>query len=197
MIEILVATGNKNKIREFREILGDKYDIKSLKDVGIDIDVKEDSDTFFGNAYKKASEISKLTGKITIADDSGLIVDALAGAPGVHSARYSGENATDETNRKKLLQEMSGVQERSARFHASIVLYYPSGEYVHAEGQTEGEILLEEVGDNGFGYDSLFYSKDLGMSFGLATNEQKNAISHRGRALKSLVSILEKRNDAS
>ncbi|MBR2479789.1 MAG: RdgB/HAM1 family non-canonical purine NTP pyrophosphatase [Clostridia bacterium] len=190
-MEIIAATGNINKVREFREILGERYQIKSLKDISLSIDIEEDADTFFGNALKKAREISLITGKVVLADDSGLIVDALGGAPGVFSARYSGENATDASNRAKLLKEMEGVQDRTARFHSSIVLYYPDGKIIHAEGKTEGRILFEEIGENGFGYDSLFYSYDLGMSFGLASAEQKNAVSHRGRALDKLVTILK------
>ena len=189
-MEIIAATGNKNKVREFKEILGDKYDIKSLKELGLEVDVVEDADTFYGNALKKAKEISLLTGKTVLADDSGLIVDALGGAPGVYSARYSGENATDASNRAKLLKEMKGVENRSARFHASVVLYFPSGEFIHAEGSTEGLILEEETGENGFGYDNLFYSLDLNMSFGLASAEAKNEISHRGRALFALSKAL-------
>lgn len=190
-MEIIVASGNKNKVREFREILGDNYDVKSLKDLGIAVDVVEDSDTFYGNALKKAKAISLLTGKIVLADDSGLIVDALGGAPGVYSARYSGENATDASNRAKLLQEMQGIKDRSARFHASLVLYFPNGEHIHAEGTTEGLILEEETGENGFGYDNLFFSLDLNMSFGLASAEAKNKISHRGRAILKLAETLK------
>jgi len=155
------------------------------------VDVVEDSDTFYGNALKKAKEISLLTGKIVLADDSGLIVDALGGAPGVYSARYSGENATDASNRAKLLQEMQGIKDRSARFHASLVLYFPNGEHIHAEGTTEGLILEEETGENGFGYDNLFFSLDLNMSFGLASAEAKNKISHRGRAILKLAETLK------
>ena len=190
-MEIIVASGNKNKVREFREILGDNYDVKSLKDLGIAVDVVEDSDTFYGTALKKAKEISLLTGKIVLADESGLIVDALGGAPGVYSARYSGENATDASNRAKLLQEMQGIKDRSARFHASLVLYFPNGEHIHAEGTTEGLILEEETGENGFGYDNLFFSLDLNMSFGLASAEAKNKISHRGRAILKLAETLK------
>ncbi len=191
MLEIVVATNNSNKLKEFRQILGHDYDVKSLKDLSINIDVEEDEDTFFGNALKKAKEVSAVTGKIALADDSGLMVDALGGAPGVYSARYSGENATDASNRAKLLKEMQGVENRTARFYASLVLYFPDGKIIQADGSTEGEILFEEVGENGFGYDSLFFSNDLGLSFGEATNEQKNAISHRGRALEKLVRILK------
>lgn len=191
MLEIVVATNNSNKLKEFRQILGHDYDVKSLKDLSINIDVEEDEDTFYGNALKKAKEVSAVTGKIALADDSGLMVDALGGAPGVYSARYSGENATDASNRAKLLKEMQGVENRTARFYASLVLYFPDGKIIQADGSTEGEILFEEVGENGFGYDSLFFSNDLGLSFGEATNEQKNAISHRGRALEKLVKILK------
>lgn len=191
MKEIIIATGNVNKLKEFKEILGDDYNVLSLKDVGVDVDIVEDADTFYGNALKKAKEISKITGKVVLADDSGLIVDALDGAPGVYSARYSGENATDVSNRKKLLEELNGIENRVARFHASIVVYYPNGKIIHAEGNTEGRILLEETGNNGFGYDNLFYSNDLGMSFGLASSEDKNRISHRGRAIKKLAQILK------
>ena len=191
MLEIVVATNNSNKLKEFRQILGHDYDVKSLKDLSINIDVEEDEDTFYGNALKKAKEVSAVTGKIALADDSGLMVDALGGAPGVYSARDSGENATDASNRAKLLKEMQGVENRTARFYASLVLYFPDGKIIQADGSTEGEILFEEVGENGFGYDSLFFSNDLGLSFGEATNEQKNAISHRGRALEKLVRILK------
>ena len=190
MIEIIAATGNEHKVKEFREILGANYDIRSLKEIGLKLEVVEDADTFFGNALKKAKAISDITGKIVLADDSGLIVDALNGAPGVYSARYAGEDGNDFLNRQKLLKEMEGVKNRSARFKASIVLYFPNGEFIHAEGVTEGEILLKEEGNQGFGYDSLFYSLDLNESFGIASSKAKNAVSHRGRALEVLVEKL-------
>lgn len=191
MIEIIAATGNAHKVKEFREILGDNYDIKSLKEIGLTVDVVEDADTFFGNAFKKAKAIAEATGKIALADDSGLIVDALGGAPGVYSARYAGEDGNDLLNRQKLLKEMKGIENRSARFYASIVLYFPNGEYIHTEGKTEGTILYKEEGDQGFGYDSLFYSLDLKESFGTASAEDKNSVSHRGRALEVLVKLLK------
>ncbi|MBQ8178658.1 MAG: RdgB/HAM1 family non-canonical purine NTP pyrophosphatase [Clostridia bacterium] len=190
MIEIIAATGNVNKVKEFKEILGNDYDVKSLKDIGLKLDVVEDADTFYGNALIKAKAIAEATGKIALADDSGLVVDALGGAPGVYSARYSGEDGNDVLNRAKLLKEMAGVENRTARFHAAIVLYYPDGTIIHTEGDTEGTILYKEEGENGFGYDSLFYSTDLNQSFGVADSDAKNAVSHRGRALKALVEIL-------
>lgn len=191
MIEVIAATNNLHKVKEFKEILGKKYDVKSLKDIGLKIEINEDADTFFGNALKKAKTISELTGKIALADDSGLIVDALNGAPGVYSARYGGEDGNDKLNREKLLKDMEGIDNRTARFHASIVLYYPNGTFIRADGQTEGRILYKEEGENGFGYDSLFYSIDLNESFGVASAEAKNAVSHRGRALEKLVKELK------
>ncbi|MBR2349760.1 MAG: RdgB/HAM1 family non-canonical purine NTP pyrophosphatase [Clostridia bacterium] len=193
MIELIAATNNANKLREFRQILGNDFKVMSLKEVGISVDVEEDADTFYGNALKKAKVISELTGKASLADDSGLIVDALGGAPGVYSARYGGEDGNDVLNRQKLLKEMDGISDRKARFHSTIVLYFPSGEVIRAEGNVEGEILYEETGDNGFGYDNLFYSIDLGESFGTATEEAKNGVSHRGRALQQLVEKLNQR----
>ena len=193
MIELIAATNNANKLREFRQILGNDFKVMSLKEVGISVDVEEDADTFYGNALKKAKVISELTGKASLADDSGLIVDALDGAPGVYSARYGGEDGNDVLNRQKLLKEMDGISDRKARFHSTIVLYFPSGEVIRAEGNVEGEILYEETGDNGFGYDNLFYSIDLGESFGTATEEAKNGVSHRGRALQQLVEKLNQR----
>ena len=190
MQELVSATNNKNKLREFKEILGDKFIITSLKEEGIAVEVEEDADTFYGNALKKAKTIAELTGKAALADDSGLIVDALGGAPGVYSARYGGEDGNDVLNRAKLLHEMQGITNRKARFYSAIVVYFPDGRIVTADGSVEGSILYEETGENGFGYDSLFYSDELGVSFGIATPEEKNSISHRGRALRKLEELL-------
>ncbi|MBO5776287.1 MAG: RdgB/HAM1 family non-canonical purine NTP pyrophosphatase [Clostridia bacterium] len=193
MIELIAATNNAHKLKEFRQILGQEFKVMSLKEVGLSVEIEEDADTFYGNALKKAKVISELTGKAALADDSGLIVDALDGAPGVYSARYGGEDGNDFLNRRRLLKEMEGIADRSARFHATIVLYFPNGEIITAEGNVEGKILYEEVGNNGFGYDTLFYSNDLGESFGTATDEAKNGVSHRGRALQQLVEKLKQR----
>ncbi|MBO7156948.1 MAG: RdgB/HAM1 family non-canonical purine NTP pyrophosphatase [Clostridia bacterium] len=193
MIELIAATNNAHKLKEFRQILGQEFKVMSLKEVGLSVEIEEDADTFYGNAFKKAKVISELTGKAALADDSGLIVDALDGAPGVYSARYGGEDGNDFLNRRRLLKEMEGIADRSARFHATIVLYFPNGEIITAEGNVEGKILYEEVGNNGFGYDTLFYSNDLGESFGTATDEAKNGVSHRGRALQQLVEKLKQR----
>lgn len=189
MIKLVAATNNAHKLKEFREILGDGFEIISLKEAGLEIEVEEDADTFYGNALKKASEVARITGLAALSDDSGLLVDALGGAPGVYSARYSGCHATDESNRKKLLYEMRGVTEiekRGASFHSSVVICFPDGKTVSGEGDTRGAILFEETGEGGFGYDNLFLSEDLGISFGIATPEQKNSVSHRFRALADL-----------
>lgn len=186
MQKIISATNNSHKLEEFKEILGDRFIITSLAQEGLKIDVVEDADTFYGNALKKAKTVSLATGMPALADDSGLMVEALGGAPGVYSARYGGEDGNSELNRKKLLKELDGVTDRRAKFYTCIVLYYPDGKIITAEGQTEGEILTVEVGENGFGYDSLFYSYDLKKSFGSATAVEKNSVSHRGRALEAL-----------
>ncbi len=188
-MRLVAATNNAHKLKEFREILGGGFDVVSLKDIGLEIEVEEDADTFYGNALKKACEVARITGLAALSDDSGLIVDALNGAPGVYSARYSGLHATDESNRKKLLYEMREVTEadkRGASFHSSVVICFPDGKTVSGEGDTRGTILFDETGDGGFGYDNLFLSEDLGISFGIATPEQKNSVSHRSRALADL-----------
>ena len=192
MRKIVLATNNKNKLREVREILTPLgITVLSQQEAGTSVNPEENGTTFAANAEIKARAVYEATGLPVIADDSGLCVDALDGAPGVYSARYSGENATDASNRAKLLQEMQGIKDRSARFHASLVLYFPNGEHIHAEGTTEGLILEEETGENGFGYDNLFFSLDLNMSFGLASAEAKNKISHRGRAILKLAETLK------
>lgn len=190
MITLVAATNNPHKIIEFREILGKNFDVKSLKDLGLKVEVEEDADSFYGNAYKKAKAVSDASGFAALADDSGLIVDALGGAPGVYSARYAGTDGDDEANRKKLLKEMAGVTDfgkRTARFHSSVVIVYPDGTSIAGAGDTEGKILFEEKGAGGFGYDCLFYSEDLGKSFGEATPEEKNSVSHRSRALYDIL----------
>lgn len=191
MQTIVSATNNSHKVKEFKEILGSKFNIVSLSDIGVNIEVVEDADTFYGNALKKAKTVSEATGMIALADDSGLMVEALDGAPGVYSARYGGEDGNSELNRKKLIQEMCGVNDRRAAFYTCIVLYFPDGKMITAEGRTEGEILTSEVGTNGFGYDSLFYSYDLKKSFGEAYADEKNSVSHRGRALTALLAKLK------
>ncbi len=188
-MKIFLATGNKHKIEEITAIFKNvkNIEILSIKD-GIDIpEVVEDGDTFEANSAKKALEIAKYTGMITIADDSGLCVDALNGAPGVYSARYAGENATDEDRYNKVLEEMKDVPEdkRTARFVSSICCILEDGTVITAEGYSEGKIAYEPHGTEGFGYDPIFIT-DSGKSFAELTSEEKDAISHRGNALRIL-----------
>ncbi len=191
-IKLIAATNNKYKLQEMTDILGEKFEVVSLKDMGIDVDVEEDGSTFYANALKKAREISKISGMVALADDSGLMVDALYGAPGVYSARYANmEFCDDGSNNAKLLKEMKDIENRSAKFVSCVVLYYPNGNHISARGEVEGHILYEHTGDNGFGYDPLFHSHDLDLSFGHATAEQKNSVSHRGRALEKLKDMLK------
>ena len=186
-MELIIASNNAHKVKEIKEILGDFFDeIFSMKEVGIDIDVEETGDTFFANAMLKARTISELTGKICLADDSGLRVDYLNGAPGVYSARYAGLEQDDDKNIDKLLSVLNGIKSREANFTTTLVMYYPNGDYLTVEGVTEGEITLERKGKNGFGYDPIFYSYELDKTFGEATDEEKNRVSHRGKALKKL-----------
>lgn len=189
MKTLVVATGNSGKLKEIKEILGDKYQILSQKQAGFDGDVEETGVTFFENALIKAKAVSDALGVDALADDSGLCVEALGGAPGVYSARYAC-HGDDKANREKLLSVMKDEQNRRAKFVSAVVLYRTDGTYLYAEGETHGNILYEEQGENGFGYDNIFESEDWGMSFGLTTDEQKNAVSHRARALHALLQKL-------
>ncbi|MBE7042904.1 MAG: XTP/dITP diphosphatase [Ruminococcaceae bacterium] len=190
MSTYLLASNNAGKLREFREIFQEDT-ILSLKDVSLDVEVEEDGATFEENAVKKASEIAKLSGMTAIADDSGLCVDALQGAPGVYSARYAGEDATDKERIEKLLEEMKDEENRGARFVSVVALCTPEGEIVTARGECEGEILHQPLGQGGFGYDPVFYVKEFDKTFGQLTGEEKNSISHRGRAIRVLKEKLQ------
>lgn len=181
---IVVASGNAGKIREISEILKD-YRVVSCKELGFTDEIEETGTTFYDNALIKAETVAKALNMPALADDSGLCVNALGGAPGVFSARYSG-TGTDEGNINKLLDEMKNVTDRSAKFVSCVVVYFPDGKIVSASGETTGKILCERRGKNGFGYDSVFYSDDLDKSFGEASAEEKNSVSHRARALKEL-----------
>ena len=190
MQKLVVASGNLGKIKEIAEILKGKYEVVSMKDAGFDGDVEEDGETFFENALKKAKTVSSALNCSALADDSGLTVDALGGAPGVYSARYGGKHGDDLKNRKKLLKNLKGETDRKAQFKTCVVLYNPNGEYITGYGETTGVIGEEEVGENGFGYDSVFISDDLGKTFAEATDEEKNSVSHRFRALSDLIKKL-------
>lgn len=190
MEKLIVASNNKGKIKEIKEILKDVYEIVPMGEAGFNEEIEENGSTFFENALIKAKAVSEALDVNALADDSGLCVDALGGAPGIYSARFSGVHGDDAANRKKLLSELKNLKnpdERKARFVSSVVLYKRDGEVVSGMGETHGIIGFKEEGENGFGYDSLFVSDDLGKSFGLATAEEKNAVSHRKRALIDLL----------
>lgn len=192
-MKIFLATGNKHKIDEIKAIFTNVKDVEilSIKD-GIEIpEVVEDGDTFEANSAKKALEIAKFTGMITIADDSGLCVDALGGAPGVYSARYSGENATDESNNAKLMEVMKDEKNRKCHFVSVITLGKPDGRAYSFRGEIEGELLCEPKGKDGFGYDPYFYVAEYGKSLA-EMPEIKNRISHRANALKKLEKELDR-----
>lgn len=199
-MRIIIASNNQHKVQEIKDMLKPLgYDILSLGDAGIEIEVEEDRDTFMGNAYKKASEIYDTLSEeekkdtLVLSDDSGLAVDFLGGEPGVYSARYSGEQATTEKNNRKLLQALEGIrkEDRSARFICAMVLLGENRE-ICVEGESFGFITEEMAGEGGFGYDPLFYSMDLGKTFGDSSSEEKNLVSHRARALEKLVEELRK-----
>ena len=191
-MKIVAATTNKGKIREFQEILGGLgYEVVSMHDEGIDVEIEETGSTFAENALIKARAVALLCDCAVIADDSGLCVDAMDGAPGIYSARFAGEEATDYDRNVRLLETLQGEENRSAQYVASIAYISADGEEIVTEGITVGEILTEEHGTGGFGYDPLFWSTEIKKCFGEATPDEKNAVSHRGRALKKLSDILK------
>ena len=190
---LVIASNNAHKVREIKQILGNFFDdVLTMKDVGLDIEIEETGTTFEENSFIKADAVLKATGFPSLADDSGLCVDCLDGEPGVYSARYAGEEHDDEKNIDKLLENMRGKANRKARFVTALTLLYPDGRKIVAIGTTEGEIIEERRGTAGFGYDPVFYSAELGKTFGEATESEKNAVSHRGNALRKLEEIIPK-----
>lgn len=188
----MAATKNKGKIKEIGEMLGSLgFEVVSQQEAGYDVDILETGDTFEKNALIKARAIAMLCDEPVLADDSGLCIDALDGRPGVFSARYAGENAEDSEKIQKILSEMEGVTDRSAKFVTAAAFIFPNGKEIIALGEVKGEITLEPKGDNGFGYDPIFFSHELGKTFAEATDEEKNSVSHRGRALNALGAKLE------
>lgn len=193
-MKLAIATNNAHKLQEIRAILSGQFDeLLSLKDLGIDVDVEETGKTLEENALLKARTIQELCHMPTLADDTGLMVDALNGAPGVYSARYAGEEHNDANNRALLLKNLKNERNRKAHFATVIAIVYPNGDFITSKGRVEGEILQEERGTEGFGYDSLFYSYELKKTFAEATQEEKNSVSHRGRALRAMLEKLQKR----
>lgn len=189
-MRLIVASNNQNKIREIKKILQNKVEeVISLKDAGIFVDVEETGKTFQENALLKATAIRNLLKDksfAVLADDSGLEVEALNGAPGVFSARFAGENKNDSDNRKKLLTLLKNQKNRKARFVCALVLINENDVKISVTATSDGEITEKETGDNGFGYDSLFYSYDLKKTFAEASDDEKNSVSHRARALLQL-----------
>ena len=188
--KIILASNNAHKIEEIKDIFSE-YEILSLKDIGFFEDIEENGKTFLDNAFIKAKTVhdylkTKNIEAIVLADDSGLCVDALNGEPGVFSARYASNHGDSVENRKKLLHNLKNIKERTAHFVCILVKMYPNGEWVSAEGKTFGEITKEELGDKSFGYDCIFYSYDLNKTFGQATKDEKNSVSHRSRALSKI-----------
>jgi len=190
---IVLATTNKGKTREIREMLKDfPIEIKNLSDFGPIPEVIEDGLTFDDNAYKKASFTAKVLGYPAMADDSGLCVHALDGAPGVYSARYAGENATDADNVQKLLDALKNEKNRKAAFQCVISIAVPTGAALTYEGRCEGILTREPAGENGFGYDPLFFFPGLNKTFAQLSIAEKSEVSHRGRALKEVSNEMDK-----
>ncbi len=191
-MKIIAATGNVGKINEIKKIFSDdNVEIISMGELGIDIDIEENGTTFEENSLIKARTIAKMTGEIALADDSGLCVEALGGAPGIYSARYAGENATDEERIEKLLNELSKEENRSAKFVSVIAVVFPDGKEMTACGEVIGKISHKASGNGGFGYDPVFISDELGKTFGDASADEKNKISHRARAINKMYQMIK------
>lgn len=190
---IVLATTNKGKTREINELLKDSpIEIKNLDDFGPIPEVIEDGETFDDNAYKKASFTAKILGYPAMADDSGLCVEALDGAPGVYSARYAGKNASDADNVKKMLADLEGKENRNAAFKCVISIAVPTGAALTYEGECKGVLTKEPIGDNGFGYDPLFFYPEFNKTFAQLTIKEKGQVSHRGKALKEIADEIDK-----
>lgn len=190
---IIFATGNKDKVREFREILRDtKVPVVSMKEAGIRADIVEDGKTFRENALIKARAVCRASGEIAIADDSGLVIDALNGEPGIYSARYMGSGTSYDIKNNELIRRLEGVpdEKRTARFVCDIAVVFPDGRTFTEEGVMEGRIGYRIEGSNGFGYDPIFYLPEYGCTSAQLPPEKKNAISHRGKALRAMREVL-------
>lgn len=193
--KLVFATGNQGKVNEFRQMLGDEYEIYSIKELGIDVDIVEDGKTFEENAVIKAKTVMEATGEMVLADDSGFEVDCLNKEPGIYSARYMGEETPYSVKNAELIRRCEGVPEekRDARFVCVIACAYPDGTVDTATGVIEGKIAHEPKGENGFGYDPIFFLPERGCTTGELPPEEKNEISHRGIAIRKMVDILKKR----
>ena len=185
METIVAASGNKAKIREIKEIF-QGFTVIPMQEAGFLGDIEENGSTFTENALIKARAVSEKLGCIALADDSGLCMYALRGAPGIYSARFCGRHGDDKANNRLLLEKLSDETDRRGYFESAVAICFPDGRTLTASGRTFGVILPEEHGENGFGYDPLFFSTEIDKCFGIASAEEKNAVSHRGRALRAL-----------
>lgn len=188
---VVLASSNRGKVNELKQLLPDWVDVKTADEFGIELP-EETGETFLENALLKARAVAQQARVVAIADDSGLEVDALDGAPGVRSARFAGDRATDAENNALLLSRLAAIEreQRSARFRSVVAVVTPDGTEMHEEGTIEGEILFEPTGENGFGYDPLFQPRGATRSFAQLTLDQKNEISHRGRAFRKIAARL-------
>ena len=194
--KIVFATRNAGKMREIREILADMdLEVVSMAEIGADIEIEENGATFEENAVIKARAVGKVCGEIVLADDSGLEVDHLNREPGIYSARYMGEDTPYSIKNASIIQRLEGVprEERTARFVCAIAAVFPDGEEVVTHGEIEGWIGYEEKGSNGFGYDPIFSVPEFGRTTAELSDEEKNSVSHRGRALRKMKDELRKR----
>ena len=191
MNKIVFATNNEHKLREIRAIIHDGTEVLSLADIGCHADIPETADTLEGNALIKAHFVYDNYGYDCFADDTGLEVEALDGAPGVHTARYAGDNQDSQANMRKLLQEMKGKDNRNARFRTAIALIQDGKEHLFS-GEVRGTITTEPLGNKGFGYDPVFIPEDTGLTFAQLGEDVKNHISHRARAVAKLTEFLNK-----
>lgn len=189
-MKLVFATNNAHKLREVSQVVGDEFTLVSLRECGIVEDIPEEQPTLEGNALQKARYIYARTGLDCFADDTGLEVDALSGEPGVRSARYATDGHDDEANKRLLLERMEGIEARGAQFRTAIALIIGGKEYLF-EGIVRGHITTEEQGEGGFGYDPLFVAEGHSLSFAEISAEEKNAISHRGRAVRKLAEFLQ------
>ena len=193
-MRVVIATGNNDKVREINEILeGTGFEAVSMKSIGINPDIVEDADSFRGNALIKAQAVHALCKEYVIADDSGLCIDALDGAPGIYSARFCGEDSTYPEKFKKIFEMLKDVPEekRTAKFVCSIAVVRPDGTEFTVRGEICGVLHEKPVGDGGFGYDPIFYVPEFGMTTAQMTKEQKNSISHRGKASRAMAEKLK------
>ena len=192
MMKIILASNNKGKLREMRELLAELgIEVLSQREAGFDIEVEETGTTFEENSYLKASAITALSGLPAVADDSGLMVDHLGGEPGVYSARYTGNHEDSDIDRYMyLLKKMEGVTDRRAKFVSAVCCTFPNGDVIRTRGECHGNILHAPVGDHGFGYDPIFGPDCSKGSMAQLTDEEKNAISHRGKAVREFIEKL-------